>query len=448
MQTKNNPQTTGNIQGSRTVNFADVAHGTLIFDRQHPVDALILKLIDTAWVQRLRRISQTGNTRLVYMFAEHSRFGHSLGVAYLASSLMKHLSQQKEKKINEYALAIGAAAILHDIGHLAPGSHLAEKIWSRTHDILSHEELTQRIILEDPEISSILESECPGLSKTVVKILDEDESLPSWTRSLISGGGWNVDRGNWSIVDSVMCAVSYGRYNVTALIDAFRITDEGEIVIQESRLDALTHFFVARNSMYRQVYQHRVLQSADSLTHHLIKRLRETEAEHDQNPPFFDPIMKKMLFSENYQKELELRELFLVTESWWEYHLAHWRDAKDLIIKDFASRIMDRRLFKTIHLELDKKGDLTEESKLVLSKAEETARSLGLDPRYYTLLIREKDKHRQKAETPPRVLQESGVLSEVKDVEPMVDLLMEKSKTPRAWIAVPKEVKDSMGSKR
>jgi HD superfamily phosphohydrolase len=72
-----------NLNKSKTVNFADVAHGTLIFDKANSWDALILKLVDTAWVQRLRRISQTGNTKLVYMFAEHSRFGHSLGVAYL-----------------------------------------------------------------------------------------------------------------------------------------------------------------------------------------------------------------------------------------------------------------------------------------------------------------------------------------------------------------------------
>jgi uncharacterized protein len=191
------------IQSSRTVNFADVAHGTLIFDRFHPVDALILQLIDTKWVQRLRRINQTGNTRLVYMFAEHSRFGHCLGAAYLASLLMRHLHEQDPAMIEPYQQAIGAAAILHDIGHLAPGSHLAERVWSTAEsDFIAHEDLTKRIIMEDEEIHSILESASPGLSELVCRILSSDPALPSWTYTMISGGGWNVDRAtglSWTV---------------------------------------------------------------------------------------------------------------------------------------------------------------------------------------------------------------------------------------------------------
>ena len=103
-----------NLNKSKTVNFADVAHGTLIFDKGNSWDAIILKLIDTAWVQRLRRISQTGNTRLVYMFAEHTRFGHSLGVAYLASLLLKHLEGDNPEIVAEYGPAVAAAAVLHE----------------------------------------------------------------------------------------------------------------------------------------------------------------------------------------------------------------------------------------------------------------------------------------------------------------------------------------------
>lgn len=436
------------IQSSRTVNFADVAHSTLIFDRFHPVDSLVLKLIDTAWVQRLRRISQTGNTKLVYMFAEHSRFGHCLGVAYLASLLMRHLHEQKPEMIEPYQKAIGAAAILHDIGHLAPGSHLAERVWSHSNaEFIAHEELTMRIIMEDPEINGILEQESPGLSKLVCRILSSDETLPSWTYNMISGGGWNVDRGNWSIVDSVMCAVSYGRYNVTALIDAFRITPEGEIVIQESRLDALTHFFVARNSMYRQVYQHRVLQATDAMTRLLVQRIRSLGEEANKEV-FIDPVMRKILFSKQYGSSLTLEELYQITESWWEYHLTHWTKSKDPVVKDFSERLLNRKLFKTIHLSLDEQGNLTPESEDIVKKTKETATSLGLPPEYYTVMIKEKDKHRTKSERPPRVLQESGKLVEVKDAEPLVDLLNERSKTPRAWIAVPKEIKEKMGFQR
>ncbi len=432
------------INKSKTVNFADVAHGTLIFDKGDKNESLILELIDTKWVQRLRRISQTGNTKFVYMFAEHSRFGHSLGVAFLASTILKHLSHQRQNEIELYGEAIVAAAILHDVGHLAPGSHLAENVWSRKSGIFRHELLTQKIIEQDPEISQILSKRDPNLCSMVNRILAEDPSLPSWTTSLISGGGWNVDRGNWSIVDSVMCAVTYGRYNVTALIDAFRLTDAGQLVIQESRVDALSHFFVARNSMYRQVYQHRVLQTADSMTKILVERLRES----DKELSFRDEIMDKMLYSESYQDNLSLEELFQIDESWWNYHLAHWCYSSDDIVKNLALRLRDRKFLKTINLSLNKSGGLSKDSLAVVEQAKKECLALDLDPNYYCLLIQEKDKHLGKSETPPKVLREDGSLIDAVDVEPLIAILSEKSKATKAWLAVPKEVKLSLGKNR
>ncbi len=436
------------INKSSTVNFSDVAHGTLIFDRNNPWDALALELIDTAWVQRLRRISQTGNTKFVYMFAEHSRFGHSLGVAFLALQMLKHLSTQRPELVKEWAPAIAAAAVLHDIGHVSPGSHLAEAVWSnRNKNKLHHEDLTMRVIREDKEISSILEKTEIGLTEKVIKILDEDSSIPNWATSLISGGGWNVDRGNWSIVDSVMCAVTYGRYNVTALIDAFRLTEEGTLAIQESRLDALTHFFVARNSMYRQVYQHRVLQATDAVSKILVRRIRDLAGK-DLNL-FLDPVMEKILNSNNPYQDMTLEELFKIDENWWGYHLSLWAsDSNDSIVKDLSKRLLNRILPKTIHLELNKEGEYTEAAKATLKEAKKCLESLGFDPEYYLIEVNEKDSHRNTPETPPMVLRESGELIEVKEIEPLVVLLNDKSKSARAWLAVPKEVKQKLGRDR
>ena len=419
-----------NLNKSKTVNFADVAHGTLIFDKGNSWDAIILKLIDTAWVQRLRRISQTGNTRLVYMFAEHTRFGHSLGVAYLASLLLKHLEGDNPEIVAEYGPAVAAAAVLHDIGHLAPGSHLAEGVWTRSGK-LSHEDLTMRVIKEDPEIGEILNSYSREMKDLVVKILDEDESLPPWVTSLVSGGGWNVDRGNWSIVDSVMCAVSYGRYNVTALIDAFRISNSNELVLQESRLDALSHFFVARNSMYRQIYQHRVLQVADAMTKSIVVRLRELGE--GAEGVFADPVMKQMLYTDNLFASLSLNTLFKVDEAWWSYHLSHWVEAQDEILSDLSRRLLNRKLFKTLPLE---KGDVA-----LVAKAREITLKKGLNPKYYVVEVREKDSHRENKEEPPKVFRESGEIVRVKDVEPLVEILSERSGLSKGWLAVTEEVK-------
>lgn len=46
----------------------------------HVQDQLIWDLIKTKEFQRLRRIKQLGTLNLAFHTAEHSRFGHSLGV--------------------------------------------------------------------------------------------------------------------------------------------------------------------------------------------------------------------------------------------------------------------------------------------------------------------------------------------------------------------------------
>jgi len=47
-------------------------------------DAAEEDLLDTAWLQRLRRISQLQSARWVFPTAEHSRFTHGLGVMHEA----------------------------------------------------------------------------------------------------------------------------------------------------------------------------------------------------------------------------------------------------------------------------------------------------------------------------------------------------------------------------
>jgi len=299
-----------------TITFADVVHQSVSFSKEIPRDALVLKLLDTPWVQRLRDLSQTANTRLVFMFSEHSRFGHSVGVAYLATLLMEKLKKKFKHEVEKYESAIAAAALLHDIGHLAPGSHTAFKTWYPNEED-THEELSQKVIKEDAAIQQILGKE---LSDTVCKILSEDESLPAWTWEILSGGGWNVDRGNWCVVDSILAGVRYGEYNIPALIDSLIITDDGHIALQENRLDAMMHFAVSRHAMYKQIYQHRVILASDVINQSIVTRARDLILEGNDTAFFHDDVMKKVLNSKN-PDSLTLKDLFLIREPWWRYVL-------------------------------------------------------------------------------------------------------------------------------
>lgn len=418
------------------ITFADVVHQSISFSDTDPGESLILKLIDTPWVQRLRDISQTANTRLVYMFSEHSRFGHCLGVAYLASRLVDSLIQKYPEAV-EFKPAICAAALLHDIGHLAPGSHIAQKCWFP--DVSDqHESIAIKIIAEDTTLRNLLNKNDPDLADRVSAILCESDSLPPWVWQIISGGGWNVDRGNWCIVDSILAGVSYGQYNIPALTDSIIITSSGELGLTENRLDAMMHFAVSRHAMYRQVYQHRVLLAADQIVKTLVKRARDL----GDTLEFADPTMKAVLRAK-HPKELSLEQIFWLREGWWRYHLQQWSASSDSILSDLADRVLHRRLFKTIRLRT------TDDEITLVAAARAAAQKAGLDPEYYVHVASAMDVHTSDSAQSLQVALDDGSVRTVGESDPLFQaLVQEEAAYRKRWMALPEEVKITLGRSR
>lgn len=104
-------------------------------------------IMDTWPVQRLRDIRQLGTTYLVYACANHNRFEHSVGVAYLAQEMCKRLQQRYKtvfKVTDKDVLCVTLAGLLHDIGH-GPYSHLYESFRAEVEeDLKRHPELRKK----------------------------------------------------------------------------------------------------------------------------------------------------------------------------------------------------------------------------------------------------------------------------------------------------------------
>ena len=98
--------------------YRDPVHDTIAFAPDHEEGQLVIRLLDTREVQRLRRIRQLALSHLVYHGAEHSRFSHSLGVVWLASQMLERLSRCVEISREERLLTL-ACALLHDVGHVS-----------------------------------------------------------------------------------------------------------------------------------------------------------------------------------------------------------------------------------------------------------------------------------------------------------------------------------------
>jgi len=93
-------------------------------DLQYPD---LMLLVDMPYVQRLRQTSQMGLVHFVYPEARHSRFDHTLGVAWNVQQICSSLGRKVSPKEKRTLLA---AAILHDIGH-GPFSHCTE-MWEES----------------------------------------------------------------------------------------------------------------------------------------------------------------------------------------------------------------------------------------------------------------------------------------------------------------------------
>jgi len=118
----------GNKQKSNRTIY-DPIHGHLEFDDY------VWDIIDTPEFQRLRNLFQLGNCSYVFPGATHTRFEHSIGVAYLSNRLTNHLikSSKENKTFNFYDInsefnvsCVTLAGLLHDLGH-GPFSHLFDR---------------------------------------------------------------------------------------------------------------------------------------------------------------------------------------------------------------------------------------------------------------------------------------------------------------------------------
>lgn len=138
----------------------------------------ISAILDTKAMKRLGRISQLDLAIEVFPNLYHNRLEHSKGVYYRKLEEMLYNFQHPEwkanienRKLKLYLLADLIKMLGHDIGHL-PLSHALEiQILSQRG---AHEIIGKRIMLENPEIHSILTSISPDLPNTLKDLYDKN----------------------------------------------------------------------------------------------------------------------------------------------------------------------------------------------------------------------------------------------------------------------------------
>lgn len=215
------------------------------------------EIVDTVIFQRLRGIRQLAGAHLVYPSAQHSRFEHSIGTMHIAGYAGETLFSKgyfgDEDKVQQLRLA----ALLHDIGH-GPFSHLFEEVLMEKHNI-NHEDMGKQIISRS-EISDILRKH--GYNSSDICKLSFGQSNIQFFNEIISGA-LSADMMDYLPRDGLFTGVEYGKIDYHRLISSFEVTTDGHLAINKSALYSLESMLISRYEMYKAVYFHKTVRSAE-----------------------------------------------------------------------------------------------------------------------------------------------------------------------------------------
>ncbi|HKQ05939.1 MAG TPA: HD domain-containing protein [Blastocatellia bacterium] len=356
-------------------NYRDPLHNIIALDESLEDDRLIVALIDSAEFQRLRRIKQLGIALFTYQGAEHSRFTHSIGVMHLMTRALNLLGAHHS--ISEEARIVGrAGALLHDLGH-GPFSHVMEKVFG-----FHHEDWTCRIVQDDStEVNRLLRAYQAQLPEQLAALYKHNYS-PAYVTQLVSSQ-LDCDRMDYLLRDSLMTGAKYGIYDLEWVLHALKIDDASDRVYVEAKgLYAVEEYLQARYYMFRQVYFHRTLRSAEAVLVSTLTRARELIEQDQLQFRMRGSAFEKMLLGE----PVTTREYLQMDDTDLTFHLKQWTRDRDAILADLAARFIDRKLFKTIDLEF-----VGDEARRFWECAETVVRGAGFDPAYYLVLDRAGD---------------------------------------------------------
>lgn len=227
------------------VRIRDPLHGTVALT---PLEE---RLLDSAPMQRLRGIRQLAMAYLVYPGANHTRFEHSIGTLALADRICRELGMNEER-----AAKVRAAALLHDVGHVA-FSHESEAVLKEK--LGTHEEVGKRMILQG-WLGDILAEE---FSRKEIAGLCDSPAGQIITSDI------GADRMDYLLRDSHYTGVAYGVIDTDRICSSVELGKNG-LVLSERGLEAAESLLVARFTMFSTVYLHKTVRIASRMLQEAI----------------------------------------------------------------------------------------------------------------------------------------------------------------------------------
>ena len=340
----------------------DPVHDVIAFRTESPLESLLFSLINAQEVQRLRRIRQLGLTSLAYPCADHSRYSHSLGVMETARRMLGQL--ELDFKIEPYQKAVClSAALLHDLGH-GPFSHVFERVSG-----IAHEKISCQIILDpDTCVNRLLRQFAVDLPRDVAGLLAHSPTR-TWLSDVISSQ-LDADRFDYLLRDNLMTGSRYGDFDLNWLLHSLTIDHTGNrLAVQAKGVSAIEAFLQSRYHMYRNVYFHKVVRSAEGLVRLVLQRAKRLAVQDRLAWPAPGDAVHSALLG----RQLSVREFVDLDDISMLHCFKLWSGGQDAVLAKLCHGLLYRQLFKAIDvprpLEDADVGKLLEEIRAVVTRA-------------------------------------------------------------------------------
>jgi len=233
------------------------------------------EIIHTPFYQRLRWIKQLGFTFYTFPGAEHSRFGHSIGVMFNAHKILEKLGKtvsdtelsdprnlSPEKMFHQ---SIRLAALLHDLGTFM-FSHTTEMAYIKYGET-THEKNGKGHPDDHEHLGSFIikNTDYPGgITYTLKKYHIDPQKIsnlvkgidPSTLANQILHSEVDCDRMDYLLRDAHYSGIKYGTYDRDYLLHHFRVANVSGheiLTINHNALHAVEDFLMARFAWYSQV---------------------------------------------------------------------------------------------------------------------------------------------------------------------------------------------------
>lgn len=390
--------------------FRDPVHNYVYVNYQ-----VILDLINTTEFQRLRRVHQLGTTSLIFHGAEHSRFGHSLGVYEIARRIVESFEKNFPSTTkgdglwdSSQDLVVLCAALLHDIGHGAY-SHTFEHIFGT-----NHEQITQEIITSDKtEINQVLRRVSPDFPQEVASVINK--TYPNRQVVEMISSQLDADRMDYLLRDAYNTGVKYGTFDLARILEVMR-PYKGHICFEMGGMHAVEDYIVSRFQMYQQVYFHPVSRAMEVVLNRLLSRATYIFSDHTQNGPSTPYMLLPFL-----RGDFDLDDYLQLDDGVLNTYFIHWKRYPDDILSNLATRFIDRKPFKSVRFDQSTKRQLPQLRKIIEQS--------GFNPKYYTATDNSFDlpyDAYRPGKKQIELLQDDGSLVDLSTVSPIVSAISDK----------------------